>query len=404
MCYDYLSIIYANDCARSVRLANRRRSALFRTRGSSVLPSGLLCSAQRIALCCSAACSVLYDAAQQHQTEPSAPLPCLFLPSLPFPAFLAFPCFLILPFSFPFPFFSFLFSLKSFCPLLLLPIFFALSLQKPKKQCLPMDEETLKQKLMYAGPKIASMNRRLEGHDYQARQIYLITMCVERRRPLFGEMVGDVRQPLGAPDAPRLSPSALGEAIIENWQGMLARIPEMKGIVFQLMPDHFHGILFVTERLSRSLGKILNGFKVGCRHDYLALCPEEYAADKLRQHQDENRQDRRHGILYEANYNDKVLLREGQLNAWIRYVMDNPRRLLVKREHPEFFRVQRSLEWKGMTFSALGNRFLLRKPFYIQIQCSRSLTEQQIEAEKAKALALYRQGAILVSPSISPGE
>ena len=404
MCYDYLSIIYANDCARSVRLANRRRSALFRTRGSSVLPSGLLCSVQRIALCCPADCSVLYDAAQQHQTEPSAPLPCLFLPSLPFPAFLAFPCFLILPFSFPFPFFSFLFSLKSFCPLLLLPIFFALSLQKPKKQCLPMDEETLKQKLMYAGPKIASMNRRLEGHDYQARQIYLITMCVERRRPLFGEMVGDVRQPLGAPDAPRLSPSALGEAIIENWQGMLARIPEMKGIVFQLMPDHFHGILFVTERLSRSLGKILNGFKVGCRHDYLALCPEEYAADKLRQHQDENRQDRRHGILYEANYNDKVLLREGQLNAWIRYVMDNPRRLLVKREHPEFFRVQRSLEWKGMTFSALGNRFLLRKPFYIQIQCSRSLTEQQIEAEKAKALALYRQGAILVSPSISPGE
>jgi len=287
---------------------------------------------------------------------------------------------------------------------LLLPIFFALSLQKPKKQCLPMDEETLKQKLMYAGPKIASMNRRLEGHDYQARQIYLITMCVERRRPLFGEMVGDVRQPLGAPDAPRLSPSALGEAIIENWQGMLARIPEMKGIVFQLMPDHFHGILFVTERLSRSLGKILNGFKVGCRHDYLALCPEEYAADKLRQHQDGNRQDRRHGILYEANYNDKVLLREGQLDAWIRYVMDNPRRLLVKREHPEFFRVQRSLEWKGMTFSALGNRFLLRNPFHIQIQCSRSLTEQQIEAEKAKALALCRQGAILVSPSISPGE
>lgn len=84
--------------------------------------------------------------------------------------------------------------------------------------------------------------------------------------------------------------------------------------------------------------------------------------------------------------------------------MDNPRRLLVKREHPEFFRVQRSLTWKGMTFSALGNRFLLRKPFLIQIQCSRSLTEEQIEAEKAKALALCRQGAILVSPSISPGE
>lgn len=135
MCYDYLSIIYANDCARSVRLANRRRSALFRIRGSSVLPSGLLCSAQRLALCCPAACSVLYDAAQQHQTEPSAPLPCLFLPSLPFPAFLAFPCFPILPFFFPFllPFSFFLFSLKSFCPLLLLPIFFCLIFAKTEE-------------------------------------------------------------------------------------------------------------------------------------------------------------------------------------------------------------------------------------------------------------------------------
>lgn len=187
-----------------------------------------------------------------------------------------------------------------------------------------MDEETLKKKLKYAGPKIASMNRRLQDHDYQARQIYLITMCVERRRPLFGEVVGDAHQPLGAPDAPRLLSSALGEAIIQNWQGMLARIPQMKVIVFQLMPDHFHGILFVTEPLSCSLGKILNGFKVGCRHDYLALCPDEYTADKQRQHQDEHRRDRRHGILFEVNYNDKILLREGQLDAWIRYVMDNP--------------------------------------------------------------------------------
>lgn len=164
-----------------------------------------------------------------------------------------------------------------------------------------MDEEMLKQKLKYAGPKIASMNRRLQDHDYQARQIYLITMCVERRRPLFGEVVGDAHQPLGAPDAPRLLSSALGEAIIQNWEGMLARIPQMKGIVFQLMPDHFHGILFVTEPLSCSLGKILNGFKVGCRHDYLALCPDEYTADKQRQHQDEHRKDRRHGILFEVN-------------------------------------------------------------------------------------------------------
>ena len=126
MCYDYLSIIYANDCARSVRLANRRRSALFRTRGSSVLPSVLLCSAQRLALFCTMLLSSI-------KLNPAHP--CLFLPSLPFPAFLAFPCFPILPFFFPFflPFSFFLFSLKSFCPLLLLPIFFCLIFAKTEE-------------------------------------------------------------------------------------------------------------------------------------------------------------------------------------------------------------------------------------------------------------------------------
>lgn len=130
MCYDYLSIIYANDCARSVRLANRRRSALFRTRGSSVLPSGLLCSAQRLALFC----TMLLSSIKLNPAHPCLAfscLPCLFLPSSPFLASLFFLSSSL--FSFPFPFFSFLFSLKSFCPLLLLPIFFCLIFAKTEE-------------------------------------------------------------------------------------------------------------------------------------------------------------------------------------------------------------------------------------------------------------------------------
>ena len=55
-------------------------------------------------------------------------------------------------------------------------------------------------------------------------------------------------------------------------------------------------------------------------------------------------------------------------------------------------------------FSAIGNRFLLDRPVLLQVQCSRSLTEQQIEDTVAHFLALGRQGAVLVSPSISRGE
>lgn len=267
-----------------------------------------------------------------------------------------------------------------------------------------MDEEARRRKKLFAGEKKESMSRRLEGHDYRDRSIYLITMVTEGRQPLFGEVVGDVHLPFGYPDAPHTVPSALGEAIFANWQGMLARFSDLRGIAFQLMPDHFHAILFVTDHISCHIGNILNGFKTGCRHAFHTIHPVLYDAAVQRQHPDTYRKAKDPGILFELNYNDKVLLRAGQLDNWRRYLADNPRRLLVKREHPEFFRVQRSLTWKGMTFSAQGNVFLLRKPFHVQIQCSRRLTDEQIEAEKTRALALCRQGAVLVSPSVSPGE
>ncbi len=70
-------------------------------------------------------------------------------------------------------------------------------------------------------------------------------------------------------------------------------------------------------------------------------------------------EDRLHGILYEINYNDKILLREGQLDAWIRYVMDNPRRLLVKREHPQRQRLCPFGKTLGKSFDACARGRLL---------------------------------------------
>lgn len=117
-------------------------------RGSQV-SGGLRWFAQGLAL----VSSVLYDAAEQHQTEPSAPLPSLSFFCFPFP-FSAFPCpclpflslLFFLSFSSLFPLFlslslySFLFSLSSlnFCPQSLSPISFCLIFAKNRrnKDCL----------------------------------------------------------------------------------------------------------------------------------------------------------------------------------------------------------------------------------------------------------------------------
>ena len=76
----------------------------------------------------------------------------------------------------------------------------------------------------------------------------------------------------------------------------------------------------------------------------------------------------------------------------------------MKREHPDLFRVQRNVEAAGMTFSAIGNRFLLDRPVRLQVQMSRRLSEAEIQEQIAHFLTAAREGAVLVSPAISRGE
>lgn len=257
------------------------------------------------------------------------------------------------------------------------------------------------------------MLRRCVGHDYTSRQIYMITMVTEGRRPLFGQVVGKSDAPYGSPDEPYIEISALGQRVADEWWAASSHHPEVEVIALQMMPDHLHGILFVREKMEKPLGLALRGFKQSCNRHYRELVLGQPAVPSValptQQTQPAPRKDRRgedrtHGMLFARGYNDKLLLRSGQLETWLRYLADNPRRLLIKREHPDLFRVQRNLIAAGMSFSALGNCFLLDRPIRLLVQCSRHLTEAEIQAKVKEYVTAARQGAILVSPAISPGE
>ena len=80
-----------------------------------------------------------------------------------------------------------------------------------------MDWEVFEKHKAFAGEKKPSMLRRRIGHDYESRQIYLITMTVEGRRPLLGRLVGDAEAEKGSPEAPRIELSPLGEQVRDCW-------------------------------------------------------------------------------------------------------------------------------------------------------------------------------------------
>ena len=260
----------------------------------------------------------------------------------------------------------------------------------------------------FAGEKIPSMQRRSDQHDYTSKCFYLVTLTVEGRRPLLGELTGQVDTEAG------VALSDLGRAVSEAWSAISSHYPQVAVIAQQVMPDHFHGILFFRENTDGlHLGHVIRGFKAATNRAYRELFPSSCAASigeprpsscaaTLSQSTIEGRKGP--GLLWSKGYNDRILYNYYQLDRWKAYLRDNPRRLLVKHQHPEFFRVQRNLQYGSLSFSAIGNRFLLDHPVKLQVQCSRRLTLEALEQKKADLLSAAAQGAVLVSPAISPGE
>ena len=295
----------------------------------------------------------------------------------------------------------------------------------------------LARKKQYAGEKKASMKRRDDHHDYTERRMYMITLEVEGRRPLFGYLVGDAFAPAGSEHEPRIELSELGKAVQSEWMGIHGYYPQIEVVAVQMMPDHMHGILFVKAPLPVHLGQVISGFKAGCRRAQRALAAAEpqptekamkdakepqltgngeTATKKTAEPQPTRKGDslqvaalpsQDNGVsiqLFAKGYNDLILRSYDELPAWKNYLRENPRRLMMKRANPENLRPFFNLHIGSHIYNGIGNRRLLSAPRRIAVRLSRRLSKSDIEMEIKRYLEAARQGTVLISPAISPGE
>ncbi len=228
------------------------------------------------------------------------------------------------------------------------------------------------------------MMQRCWEHDYCEPCFYLITLVTEPRR----DFLGTLQVAKGSAATVALSP--IGEVVNEVWRRTSAVYPEVEACECVVMPDHFHGILWVKERLARHMGHIVKAFKrvseQECRSKGLLLQPNRPG-------------------LWQPGFQDSILLRRGQLKAMAAYIADNPRRLAAKRANPALFTVVANAEvLPGKSCAAIGNRFLLQHPLKRQIQISRRISPTELAARQEELLYVAEHGAVLVSPCISPGE
>jgi len=269
---------------------------------------------------------------------------------------------------------------------------------------------------------VPQMHQRSLHHDYHGRGIYLITLCTEGRQPLLGKLTGS------SLNEAAIEPTVLGREVLRCWEQLPAiqrRLAEQKAartgqpcerdislLDRQLMPDHFHGILFVRKEMDVALGNVIRGFMIGCTKAYnggsslvspqVCGAPDQGAVE-CSAYSRGSGQRASLQPLWEKGYHDRLLMHEGQLQNMIDYVRDNPRRLMLRRQHRDLFIVQRNVCFGYWNFSAIGQVRLLDMPL-VAVHVRRYFNDGQRRDYMNGCILAARRGAVLVSPFISEYE
>lgn len=246
-----------------------------------------------------------------------------------------------------------------------------------------------------------SMKRRHRKNHYNEVGTYLVTIVVENRNPVFGFIEGNIKARSTDRDYPAIVLSPLGERVVKEEMPKIHAIYPMVEIWHPIciMPDHIHLIIRINATLphKKHLGTIIGAFKGGISRAWGG------------------------GTLFEDNYNDRILMRDGQLKNWKAYLKANPYRWLVMHTHPELMQRALCIVIDGVRYGAFGNFMLLRHPEKEQVFFHRKMeddrlmpdthgliipTEQTLfwQKEHERLMEMAMLGNVLVTPGISECE
>ena len=204
-----------------------------------------------------------------------------------------------------------------------------------------------------------------------------VTMVAKDRQPLFGTLSHNGSNAF-------VEKTPLGWILINQQSKMLELCPEIKILADKVMPDHHHIVLQVMRTMRRSIKEVVRGYMQGCKAEARKIGFE--------------------GNIYDEVPFYRVLSRKRQLEAMIKYVRANAERAWQRKQNPDLFRMHRQTEVSGLTFTSLGNHFLLDWPDCQMLEVSRNATEEQIEQQFQSALATAQYGAVTYTAAISKGE
>lgn len=283
------------------------------------------------------------------------------------------------------------------------------------------------------------------GTTWKGVGLYHVTLTIPNRQPLLGTLVVPDNDPTKA----KVCRSVLGNALVECLLGIPSYCPEVQVLHFCLMPDHLHAVLYVRRSMPKGIRTVVRGFwqaskKLGRAYSLQGFrVPSFVAPNNIRENDQEGLvrgNDQKDEALGEKtrrleSLSDALCMQMGneayyrlsavftempfirpmgkntQLPNTIRYIDMNPQRLATKRLKPGLFRVQSDMEIGGRSYDAVGNAMLLMAENFEPVHVRRAMVEAAESGDDALlrdymnfCVLKAREGAVMVSPFISPQE
>jgi putative transposase len=162
---------------------------------------------------------------------------------------------------------------------------------------------------------------RLKGFDYSRSAVYFVTICVQNRECLFGTISQN-----------QLLLNDAGTMVSAEWLALPARFPSVLLDEFIVMPNHFHGIIYISPDSiadadckpfdNPKLGKIIGAFKSIVNNNYIT-------GVKTNDWEPFNQR------LWQRNYFEHIVRDDSGLQKIQEYIQNNPFTWEIDSLHPD---------------------------------------------------------------------
>jgi len=169
---------------------------------------------------------------------------------------------------------------------------------------------------------------RLKGYDYSSEGAYYVTIVAQGRECLFGEIVdGEMKL------------NEAGEMVVRWWNELPNKFPNIELGEFVVMPNHFHGIIFImanvgadlrvcpdgeentsTQKgehvgspLRKTLSQMVQWFKTMTTNEYIRGVKQSNWKPFI-------------GKVWQRNYYEHIIRNEKELQQKTDYILVNPSR------------------------------------------------------------------------------